>query len=65
VRGGDPPRAAAAALFQSEPEIMGLTALLLLQQRARAARFDARARDPARRPGPRAVEQQMIAEGWR
>ena len=44
-------------LFQSEPEIMGLTALLLLQHARAAARFDADgARDPARRSGSRAVE---------
>ena len=47
-------------LFQSEPEIMGLTALLLLQHARANARFDVGRRgDPARRPGPLAVEQ-----GW-
>ena len=40
-------------LFQSEPEIMGLTALLLLQHARAAARFDAERRaGAARRSGP-------------
>ena len=40
-------------LFQTEPEIMGLTALMLLQHARAAARFDADGRDrPAGRPGP-------------
>ncbi len=45
-------------LFQSEPEIMGLTALLLLQHaRARGAVRCRRRGDPARGPGPPAVER--------
>ena len=46
-------------LFQTEPEIMGLTALMLLQHARSRARFDARRRGrAARRPGPRQMERQ-------
>ena len=42
-------------LFQTEPEIMGLTALMLLQHAARRRALRRRRRGrPARRPGPRA-----------
>ena len=41
-------------LFQAEPEIMGLTALMLLQHARAAARFDADGDDRAAGgPGPR------------
>ena len=40
-------------LFQTEPEIMGLTALMLLQHARARARFDADGDDrPPRGPGP-------------
>ena len=44
-------------LFPAEPEIMGLTALLLLQHARTPARLDADGRDrPAGGPGPQPVE---------
>ena len=54
-------------LFQSEPEIMGLTALLLLQhaRSCGAFRFGWRG-DPARRSGSLEVEQACASpRGWR
>src|ERR1700680_3801514 len=51
-------------LFQSEPEIMGLTALLLLQHARAAARFDAEgALVLLDDPGRSLWNQTMIAEG--
>src|SRR5258706_12092496 len=51
-------------LFQSEPEIMGLTALLLLQHARAAARFDAAGTLVLLDDQDRALwNQKMIAEG--
>src|SRR5204863_7618871 len=51
-------------LFQSEPEIMGLTALLLLQHARAAARFDADGTLVLLDDQDRSLwNQQMIAEG--
>jgi RNA polymerase sigma-70 factor (ECF subfamily) len=51
-------------LFQSEPEIMGLTALLLLQHARAAARFDAEGALVLLDDQDRSLwNQQMIAEG--
>ena len=51
-------------LFQSEPEIMGLTALLLLQHARAAARFDAQGALILLEDQDRSVwNQKMIAEG--
>ena len=57
VRGGDPAGAAAAAALPGEPEIMGLTALLLLQHARAGARLDAEGQHRAPGgSGPRALE---------
>jgi RNA polymerase sigma-70 factor (ECF subfamily) len=53
-----------ARLFQSEPEIMGLTALLLLQHARAAARFDAEGAFVLLDDQDRSLwNQKMIAEG--
>ena len=49
-------RACCCGMFQTEPEIMGLLALMLLQHSRAAARFDATGEHRAAGgPGPRAV----------
>ena len=65
VRGGHPPGAGCCfACSNAEPEIMGLVALMLLQHARRRARARRRRQSgPARGPGPRTVEPDMIAEG--
>ena len=57
-------RGCCCGCFQAEPEIMGLTALLLLQHARAPARLRCgRRHRAARGSGPRSLEREMIAEG--